>query len=183
MRAVVLGVAFAGAVGSVGYAADLPVKAPAQMQAVQTSYGYNWTGFYIGGHLGGAWTSVDRAGINTTTGAIDNTASDSASSFIGGGQIGYNWMFAPNWVVGIEADISAAKLAPSDTSTNTGGGVPPRIVGHEEKADWFGTVRGRLGYAWSNWLLYGTGGVAWEHLTATRTQLSGITVGATPGTS
>jgi len=183
MRSLFLGIALVGALATSSFSADMPMKAVPSVPSVLETTTYNWTGLYIGAHVGGAWTSVDRFATNDATGAIDNRASSSASSFMGGGQVGYNWMFAHNWVLGIEADVSGLRLAPSDTSLNVGGGVPNRLVNHEEKADWVATLRGRLGYAWANWLLYGTGGVAWEHLSATRTQLSGTTSGATAGTS
>ena len=51
---------------------------------------YNWTGFYIGGHVGGAFAGND-------------TFSGSDGRFLGGGQVGFDYQFAPNWVAGIEA--------------------------------------------------------------------------------
>jgi len=61
---------------------------------------WSWTGFYIGGHLGGAWSSESATVAGFGAGGID------PSGFIAGGQIGYNWQFHPNWVVGVEGDIS-----------------------------------------------------------------------------
>ena len=54
---------------------------------------YNWTGFYVGGHVGGAF-------------AGDNTFSSNDARFLGGGQIGFDYQFAPNWVAGVEAQYS-----------------------------------------------------------------------------
>jgi outer membrane immunogenic protein len=173
-RLLVLAALCAAVSVQVASAADMPTKAPAY-KAVEP-IPYNWSGFYIGGHLGGAWSNSDRSSFNTDTGALLDSATQTATSFIGGGQIGFNWMFAPNWLVGIEADISAADLSANDTT------VTATTVNHANKIDYFGTVRGRLGYAWQNWLLYGTGGYAWAHDTATRTQLIGTVNADTPGT-
>jgi outer membrane immunogenic protein len=118
-------------------AADLgyPVKAPIAVMVPGT----NWNGFYIGAF--GGYASGDYR---------DNTGGDrlDKDGAFGGGLIGYNWQFS-NWVLGIEADIAGG-----DISTDNFGGFRSRM-------DYFGTVRGRLGYAWSNMLLYGTGGYAY----------------------
>jgi opacity protein-like surface antigen len=50
--------------------------------------------------------------------------------------------------------------------------VPTGTSSTSSKDDWFGTVRGRRGYAFNNWLLYGTGGFAWMHDTSTRTVIA-----------
>ena len=55
---------------------------------------YNWTGFYIGGHLGGAFS-----GSNNFNGLV---LSDYSARLLGGVQGGADWQFAPNWVVGLE---------------------------------------------------------------------------------
>jgi outer membrane immunogenic protein len=90
-------------------------------------------------------------------GSASNSAS--ASSWVAGGQVGYNWQRGP-WVYGLEADISALHLKsemntlvpalPIPSSANTNGDV-----------NWYGTVRGRLGWASGPWLFYGTGGLAY----------------------
>jgi outer membrane immunogenic protein len=118
-------------------AADMPVKRPVY-KAVPAPV-FNWTGFYIGGHIGYGWGSAD----------IDGFPADPAGIF-GGAQIGYNWQ-APGsrWVFGIEADISASDI--NDT-----------IVGPTTTTlDYFGTVRARLGYAQDRALFYITGGFAY----------------------
>ncbi len=139
---------------------------------------FNWNGFYLGGHLGGAWDHRHVDNINTVTGAQVGSSSTSASSFMGGGQAGFNYMVAPNWVIGVEADVSVTHLH----NTVVGPASGPIVVQGDTKADLFGTVRGRVGYVWNNVLLYGTGGFAWAEEDGTRTQLAGRTGNATPGT-
>ena len=59
---------------------------------------YNWTGFYIGGHVGGAFS-----GSSDFNGAV---LSDSSARVLGGVQAGMDWQFAPNWVLGTEGQYS-----------------------------------------------------------------------------
>jgi len=158
-------------------AADLP-PAPAYKAAMVPPI-YDWTGFYAGLHLGGAWDHRSVNAFNTVNGALVGTASTSGSGIMGGGQIGYNYMFAPSWVIGLEADISGADLTSSTQGVNVRAGILNRGV---DNVDLFGTVRGRLGYAVGNWLFYGTGGFAWADDKLTRTQLMGTVGNATPGT-
>jgi outer membrane immunogenic protein len=94
---------------------------------------WSWTGFYAGLNGGYGWA----------TGGLDGV--------VGGGQIGYNWQSSA-WVFGIEGDIQATGQKDSTT-------IGAFTV--EEKLPWFGTLRGRLGYASGPWLLYGTAGVGW----------------------
>jgi outer membrane immunogenic protein len=120
-------------------AADMPTrynKAPAYMPPV----GYNWTGFYAGLNAGYGWTRNGFAGDN--------------HGFVGGGQIGYNWQaIGSPFVFGVEADFQGADLS---NSAALGGGVT--LNG---RSNAFGTVRGRIGYAWDRAMLYGTGGYAY----------------------
>ena len=82
-------------------AADIPAKAPAPVSAPLLAY--NWTGFYVGGNVGGAWSTTDWTFFN---GATLEPISQNGSSWVAGGQIGYLYQFNPNWVVGIEASWS-----------------------------------------------------------------------------
>jgi outer membrane immunogenic protein len=82
----------------------------------------------------------------------------------GGGQIGFNYMIAPSWLIGIEADGEIANITGSFTGCSDTG-----CSTSNTKVDDFGTVRGRLGYVWNNVLLYGTGGWAWSHSETDRT--------------
>jgi hypothetical protein len=72
---------------------------------------YNWNGFYIGGNLGGAWTN--GALTDNVTGV--SLGGGNQSGFIGGGQIGYNWQFAPQWVFGVEWMFDGMDISHSGT--------------------------------------------------------------------
>jgi outer membrane immunogenic protein len=146
------------------FAADLPARQYAP-QPVVAPGGYNWNGFYVGANLGGAWASKDFTQTAPNGDVLGGT--NKPSGVVGGGQIGYNWQFAPNWLLGVEADVSGANLTDDQTTTSPAGAV----VNWHDKIDVFGTVRGRLGYVVDNWLLYGTGGFAWVDDQFTRTQV------------
>jgi len=145
-------------------AADLAArpytKAPAAAIAIN-----NWTGFYIGAM--GGYAQENSSGIGTLSGGF------------AGGTVGYNWQ-AGNLVFGLEADGAWA-----DVGTTLG---VPGLASLDYTIRAMGTVRGRIGYAFDQVLLYGTGGYAWSdnRLTATLGPLSvsdsqfhsGWTVGA-----
>jgi opacity protein-like surface antigen len=73
-------------------------------------------------------------------------------------------MVAPNFLLGIEADVDGTSLSGSALS-------PSGADRGNAKIDAFGTVRGRVGFTQNNWLLYGTGGFAWSTGSVTRTQI------------
>ena len=130
--------------GSAAMAADLPVKAPPMMTVQESAT--NWTGFYVGANLGYGWARVGSAGF-----------SNDLNGIIGGGQLGYNWQTGP-LVFGIEGDFQGADESRSDTGTI--GGIPYTV---DQSIPWFATLRGRIGYATGPFLLYFTGGAAWEN--------------------
>jgi len=152
-------------------AADLAAhytKAPVMAQVA------NWTGFYVGGNLGGQWGSADA---NTTTlfpvaayfadSSVPAIAAVGAqrinsSSVTGGFTAGYNWQIN-NAVLGLEGDInyfgfkgSATGSAPYPCCAGTGFTINSQV-----SADWLATIRGRIGFlATPSWLIYATGGAA-----------------------
>jgi len=126
--------------------ADLMVKAPA-VKAV-----YDWTGFYAGGHFGYGGGSF---GPGTNPLPLHGIFfPHSATGVIGGYQLGYNRQLSNHLVLGVEADstftsfVDGPALVPAPFNTTV---------------DYIGTVRGRIGYAWGNWMPYVTGGFAWGH--------------------
>jgi len=140
------------------------------MAPVMAPVVYNWNGFYVGGNFGYGWNSISTDSTNLSGGDLITGSSDRDGVF-GGGQIGYNWQFSPNWLVGIEGDIDAADITGThDACSSTG-------CSHSDgKNDWFGTLRARFGFVQDNWLFFATGGVAWLNGSTTRT----ITVNPNP---
>jgi opacity protein-like surface antigen len=118
-----------------------------------------WTGFYFGGHVGYSRGQADVT-LNhpSVAPSVDNFRS-SFGSLTGGLQVGYNYLLPSRFLLGIEADasflnyLSADDLAWSRTRID---------VDRAQKIDYIATVRGRLGYAFPQWMIYATGGVAWS---------------------
>lgn len=121
-------------------AADIYGRRPyAQPYTVNQPIANSWMGPYIGGNLGYGWGEVSNNGARP-------------SGVLGGLQAGYNWQSGA-LVLGIEGDL---QLNSADDTFATWKFSNP----------WFGTVRGRVGYAFNNILLYGTGGLAFGTLRA-----------------
>lgn len=129
-------------------AADLPArttytKAPAYVAPL-----YNWTGFYIGGNIGGAFSANNSfAGLAT--------GNNNDGRFLGGLQVGYDYQFAPNWVLGVEGQYSWL--------ANSGNGIVfPGGFAYTNNQRALGAVTGRIGYTWGPALLYVKGGYAYS---------------------
>ena len=130
----------------------------AAQSASAASATYNWNGFYVGGHVGWGWNNAEGDTYIRTTGAFRGSGEVKWDGFLGGAQLGFNWMVRPNIVLGIEADVSFPTSKANISVTSAEG-----TADKEYKLTWIGTVRGRVGYAFNNWMFYGTGGVAWTH--------------------
>jgi outer membrane immunogenic protein len=144
MKKLLLGTAALIAFAAPALAADLPArtytKAPVYTPPEAV---YNWTGFYIGGNIGGAF-----AGSNSLEG--------SGGRFMGGVQGGADYQFSTNWVIGVEAQYDWM------TNNNNAGVVFPAGSVATANTDQLGSVTGRLGYTWGPTLLYAKGGYAWR---------------------
>lgn len=167
------GAALSVLIAGAASAADLPRRtAPPAYAAVPA---FTWTGFYAGTLSGYAFSddqTVRTSGNNGPNAAgITNTQanvaqgrrpfairekSEGLTSF--GGGIGYDYQFVPGngIVVGIAADATAMDL---DRRRGFISGLND-ISGFRQQLDYLGTVRGRVGYAFDRFLVYGTGGFA-----------------------
>ncbi|MGL9623376.1 porin family protein [Bradyrhizobium sp. U531] len=149
-------------------AADMNYGQRAPYTVNQPLNAYSWAGPYLGGNIGYEW------------GSVDNNPSK-PSGFVGGVQAGYNFQNGP-FVFGVEGDIQAA-------------GADDTFAPWKFSNPWFGTLRGRAGYAFNNVLFYGTAGLAFgelraqtfgwseSHTTAGWTIGAGAEVGLTPNWS
>jgi outer membrane immunogenic protein len=130
---------------------------------------FAWTGCYGGAHVGGGWASegvTDPVQLvqdsflfpGATVGVT--TANVSPTGFVGGGQIGCDYQFAPTWVVGVEGAASGSTLRGS-TSVGLPLGLSGEAASVTGRMDLIPSVTARLGYAADRWLFYVKGGVAW----------------------
>jgi opacity protein-like surface antigen len=138
-------------------AGDLPLKAPIY-QAPAAMPAWSWTGFYVGGHIGGA---LETSNFSDPFGAVPFGDNVRSPAFIGGGQIGGNYQIG-KLVFGAEADFSWANSSGDNTCFGIPG-IPFSASNCGVAPDMFGTVTGRLGYAFGRTLVYVKGGAAWEH--------------------
>jgi len=135
MKKTILAMTVAMSAAGTAAAADLP-RGPAPYYAPPPSV-YNWTGLYAGLNLGYEWGRVTNIGIDP-------------AGFAGGGQLGYNWQIG-QFVFGAETDIQFS-------------GADDTFAPYKFSNPWFGTLRGRAGYAINNMLLFGTFGLAYGDL-------------------
>jgi outer membrane immunogenic protein len=167
MRIIHLGsVALAILISGPAMAADL--KAPAYKAPPATAAAYNWTGCYIGGHAGGGWGEARNRVVSSTPSAaapvdLDPTGTFHANGPVIGGQVGCNYQFASNWVVGFEGDGAWAHQH-GDKNLDPANYDSRFVFDLQER--WLATARARVGYATDKWFLYVTGGGAWADVRA-----------------
>jgi outer membrane immunogenic protein len=210
MKKILVGSALAAAMLSAtsALAADMApryTKAPAAVAIV-----YDWTGFYIGGNAGYSWgrASTDGTLSGTQSVSVFRTAGPTllagfpvvttlatapligranVNGFVGGGQAGYNWQ-RERWLFGLEGDLQYSdERGSADVCLVAGCAIGTGILTANYRLDWFGTLRGRVGFLpTERLLLYATGGLAYGHLSATEATIplswgstrAGWTVGA-----
>jgi high affinity Mn2+ porin len=186
MRGLVAGLSLFALVGS-ATAADMPVKAPPPAPPLAD----DWTGFYLGGHIGYAagashWSAPPTgAAAPPLSGAFDLFNSYDAfkgtGSYFEGFQAGYNHVTPSRWLVGVEADVSFPNTIAGRSTLNSPATGTARF---SEQVEFSGTLRGRVGYApnlggASHWLFYATGGLAFSYDQFTRSQIAGTPAGGT----
>jgi outer membrane immunogenic protein len=154
--------------------------APVNNAAPEVAAPVNWTGFYVGGDIGGlAWHGHGTSDFFQQNGNPDDQERDnfvshspSSTSVTGGIYTGLNWQFAPSWVIGLEADWQPTKLQDSfcrqtdvlSGSCNADARGGATIV-HDVRLS--GTVRGRLGWYFEQMMVYATGGGAFGEVRTT----------------
>lgn len=169
MKRLLAAVAASAVLATPAMAADarLPVKAPPPAVAA-----FSWTGWYIGGYVGGAWadghanTTDPCFGTCGAVGSYNGVAPITyklKSSFIAGGTTGYNWQTG-NWVVGVESETGYLRLRGSAQFLNAAG-VPVAGTSGDTSAnarigDWYSAFTLRIGHAWDRTLLFGKVGGA-----------------------
>jgi len=153
---------------AIASAADLPART--YTKAPVAPMAFNWSGFYIGGFVGGAFADGDARATEpqTAAGAFYNgtglpTSYGLNDSFIGGGTIGYNWQ-APgsSYVFGLEGEGGYLHLHGSrqDVNAFNAGLALPDSINSSRIGDAYGVIAGRIGWASDRVLFYAKGGVA-----------------------
>jgi outer membrane immunogenic protein len=161
-------------------AADFKGPAPAAVAP------WSWSGFYLGAHVGYGWAR-DPFNDAIFGNKIPPLLGINSNGFLGGFQAGANVQHGP-WVGGLEIDLSGTNIKGSTSSSGTIEINPGEFLGttfsQTDKFDWIGSARARFGYVpWSNWLLYGTGGLAWTRFNQTQQVDIVINAGGTNATA
>ena len=163
-KKIVVAAALLVAAAGAAHAADLPARV-APVPYVAPLPVFTWTGAYFGINAGAAFDNREKFTTANNTTILGGGSSFSDSGFSAGGQIGYNYELGgfggfggagSGIVVGLEAD---AMYMDTDKSVNllTNGGT----TSYRSGLDFLGTARGRLGYAFNTFMVYGTGGFAY----------------------
>jgi hypothetical protein len=183
-------------------AADIAVQATSYYPKFPPPAIYDWTGIYVGGHIGGGILvdSVSQAGVSPNDFNLASSGSLRPAGVIGGGQVGANYEFVP-WVVGIEGSWTDSGIqgntliACSACSVEVPSATMSMSIPNERftsQAQWFAALTGRFGYAANDRLFYGKAGSAWMNVRYTEdllggglpaTALPGSTSGIPPGTT
>jgi outer membrane immunogenic protein len=163
MRGLVVGLGLFGLLGASADAADLMLRSA----PVAPAPAFSWSGCYLGGHAGAAWSRTDATADISPVFILPGTAYHSSSpGAVGGGQVGCNYQVASNWVLGVEGEFSATAFKQTDFEnvTATISGFQVSDIGpFNTRTDWIAATTGRLGYAADRWLVYAKGGPAWIH--------------------
>jgi outer membrane immunogenic protein len=174
-------------------AADLPAKAPARPAAPVA----DWTGFYIGGHAGYGWGRFSDIDEDDLIGIFTghSFSEPKMKGWVAGIHGGYNWQVSQQIVLGIEGDYSFADIndeqslsrGPANSFIRVGNAICINACVQTDnlniKINSLASIRGRFGFLMTpNFLLYGTGGVAFAHtkVNVNSSSVTGIALTGTP---
>jgi len=150
-KSVLAGAVAAGLLSTTAFAADLPSRTMAPAAPVAYVAPFTWTGFYVGLNAGYGWSGGTDVTV-TGGGATTLFSGGDEGGFTGGAQAGYNFQTGAI-VFGLETDIQYADFGGGRT-------FAPSLVTTDSGSYW-GSVRGRLGFAADRALFYVTGGLAY----------------------
>ena len=139
-----------------------------------------WTGFYVGFGGGGSFGASNNLTVSNNA---DTSRADIGQFYrdggFSGGQIGYNFSgfgWGNQVVLGVETDIQGSSINSGFTRSDLNYSFNPALFSARQSIDYFGTVRGRLGYSFGNALIYATGGFAYANVD-TKVSLAGTAGG------
>jgi outer membrane immunogenic protein len=154
MKQLLIGTVALTVLAAPAMAADLPARTYTKAPVYKAPEAlYNWTGFYIGAQLGGAFAG--------------NNSLSKGSRFLGGIDAGVNYQFATNWVVGGEVEFNG--LAGGNSAR-----IFPPNLSESAKNNELGSITGRVGYTWGPGLVYAKGGYAFRDNYNTMVTLAGV---------
>ena len=133
---------------------------------------FSWTGFYIGGRAGYGWSDGGNVDIDLFDAEEDFEYDPGhqhleSDGFVGGGELGFNWQVAKWLVLGAETDFSGSGIDGHSSREHDVPDFDPDMTDAHlsQSVDWFGTIRGRIGFVpFCKLMIYGTGGFAYAGL-------------------
>lgn len=166
---VIAGLVLLGAAGApfAANAADLYRTPPPASYVPPVAVPNIWAGFYAG--LNGGYAASNGGDVINYNQGADFLGRGQPSGGFGGGQVGYNFQ-SGSLVYGVETDFQGAAIG----SNVSGLSANSNAFTSRENIDWFGTVRGRVGFAVGPALLYGTGGFAYGNVNQQATRGSDL---------
>jgi outer membrane immunogenic protein len=183
MRRYLIAMAVLAATTTAGLAADLPVAAPPPAPLPPPVF--SWTGFYIGGNVGGAWSDSQSTAVTEFSSSSSYPkgtifSKSNGSGVIGGFQGGFNWQVA-NFVFGAEGEYDWSGVSGSETTVSPAHSTISETTTAKIRDIYMAT--GRVGYAFNNWLFYVKGGGAWDNFNTSSNVFSNSVLAATSGSS
>ncbi len=171
---VALALALCAGAPSAAFGADLPAPVLPHVYKEPAAV-YNWTGLYIGGNIGAAWSGLSGSNFSDTVGSTFTAPTN--VQFMGGGQVGVNYQFGSSVVIGAEVMFD---WLPNTQNAQITATAPDNTAAFIDTINnrWLTTATSRLGYAWDRVLFYGKGGGAWVGGAGS----PGMTVGGAPVT-
>jgi outer membrane immunogenic protein len=179
MKKLATGVIAVALIGTPAFAADMAVPATSYYPKLPPAI-YDWTGIYVGGHIGGGMLvdSVSQNGVSPGGFNLTGTGNLRPAGVIGGAQVGANYEFVP-WVVGVEASWTDSAISGNTLIGTTSAAFPQERF--TSQAEWFAALTGRVGYAANDWLFYAKAGGAWMNVRYTEDILTAASPTVAPG--
>jgi outer membrane immunogenic protein len=153
------GIVLGALVNGSAWSADLPLRS--SYKAPPAEIVFNWSGFYVGGHLGYGFAQADIGSRNLFKQVVAPAQRIDADGFLGGVQAGWNHQI-DRFVLGAEVDFSWSDIE-GDVRDTILAGNKKVSAGLSSNATWIATATARVGYAWDQFLVYGKVGAAWAH--------------------
>jgi len=160
MKAILLGGAALSLLTVSAFGADLGPEVPLKMPPMPPPF--TWTSCYAGVQAGGGFgqTGLTDSALILAPFTGFTSANVSMSGYTLGGEIGCDYQFPSNFVLGIEGGAAGGNIGGSTTFA-VPAVAPGDIATFKEATDILSSVTGRVGYAWDRWLIYAKGGGAW----------------------
>jgi opacity protein-like surface antigen len=156
---------YMGITQKIGNPDKTPDLSPGFYTKAATATVYHWAGPYVGANLGGAFSSGEHVLTPIGSDTIN------PSGVLGGFQFGYNYLLAPTWLVGIEAELDGTSAQGKSNFVDPAGTASLSITSDH---NWYHTLSGRVGYVMGPLMLFAKGGAAWMNADYTMEVNSGL---------